>query len=68
MACSRCWHIIGEHYLCRDHGGDEGFSAGALKLQSKAPSLPPPEAMHNLQHPWWNFLDEGEKVLEEAIP
>jgi hypothetical protein len=68
MTCPRCWHVIGEHYYCRDHGGDDGFNLEVRKWKPKPIDLPPPEALDNLWHPWWRFLDKGQKVLSEAIP
>jgi hypothetical protein len=38
------------------------------KWKPKPIDLPPPEALDNLWHPWWRFLDKGQKVLSEAIP
>ena len=67
MVCPRCFHIIGEHYLCREHGGD--FSEKEARRPRLRPADEcPPEALYNLQHPWWAFLDSGEKILSEAIP
>ena len=79
MACSRCFHIVGEHYLCREHGGEDGFSAGFYKLQQRALDFPPSEAMNNYQHPWFDFLDKtnysklpvplmGQMKFREVIP
>jgi hypothetical protein len=75
MMCPRCFHTIGEHYLCLSHGGELCWSAGAYKHEPKPRDLPPvPE---NIFDPWWDFLDEmstevkGKKmrhVMEEAIP
>ena len=63
-SCPRCFHIIGEHLLCLEHGGEYAFTGGKPKI----PDLPPPEAIYDFQHSWWSFLDLGEKVTEEAIP
>jgi hypothetical protein len=69
VPCSRCFHIIGEHLLCLDHGGESGWSAGAHRWKPKPVDLPPVEAMGNLWHPWWNFHDNIEpKVTSEATP
>lgn len=66
MVCPHCFHTIGEHYLCRLHGGKDGFSAGAAKWKPKPLDLPPmPE---NFRDAWWDFIDSGQKVLAEAIP
>ncbi len=59
MTCKRCWHNIGEHYLCLDHGGEGGWTKGAYKIKPKpAPETPPPgphpEAYGD---PWFDFLD-----------
>ena len=79
MSCPRCFHIIGEHYLCLDHGGEQGFSAGALRIKPRVPDFPPAEALLSFNHPWWGFIDNAEyrgrltnirqhKDLSEAIP
>ena len=83
MTCSRCFHAVGEHLLCRNHGGPSGWTSGAYKLKPKPQSEPmPSEAIGNLQHHWWDFLDQTDaapsrigtykvaatKALKEFIP
>ena len=58
MSCPRCFHIIGEHLLCQDHGGDSGWTAGASKLKGMAATCPS-EAVYDFQHPWWDWLDNA---------
>lgn len=76
MTCSRCWHIIGESYLCRQHGGEDGFTAGAYKLKDKPIGYPPSE---DFEGPWFDFLDSvpasravrmkhGKVMFEEMVP
>jgi hypothetical protein len=57
LQCPRCFHVIGEHYLCREHGGEDGWSLGAYRLKPKVREACPPEAVDDLWHPWWSFLD-----------
>jgi hypothetical protein len=57
VKCSRCFHGVGEHLLCRAHGGPDGWTAGAYKLKPRPEPSMPVEAIGNLQHPWWDFLD-----------
>ena len=66
--CNRCFRVVGEYHRCAWHGGEPAFTAGVSRWKSKPPDFPPPEAIGNLWHPWWNFLDKGEKVLAEALP
>lgn len=66
QSCPRCFHNIGEHYLCRDHGGESGFMDAAYRLPQKMQDSPPDGADYN--HPWFDFLNYGERVLKEAIP
>jgi hypothetical protein len=49
------------------------FTPGAWKHVSRPADVPPPEAIWNLQHRWWNWLDKSEPLskvasLKEAIP
>jgi hypothetical protein len=46
----------------------DAWTPQGIAWQSKPLDLPPAEAMYDLWHPWWNFLDKGEKVLAEAVP
>lgn len=77
--CKRCFHIIGEHLLCREHGGESGWSQMAYLHRPKPIDLCPPEEMNDYKHPWWDFLDDAapqlrtkkksqQAFLEEAIP
>ena len=68
MTCSRCFHIVGERHMCALHGGGPYWSVGAYKWQPRPRDYPPPEAMNNLHHLWWGFLDRGKKVMEQAVP
>lgn len=40
------------------------WTDGAFKWKGKAPNLPPPEALHDYSHPWWDFLDVGAIEIE----
>jgi hypothetical protein len=54
--CPRCFHIIGEHLYCKDHGGV--FESAKVDKTPPKPLDPcPPEAIYDLNHVWWNFLD-----------
>ena len=56
-SCPRCFHKIGEHLYCKEHGGD--FEHEKVDKSPHKPIDPcPPEAVWNLNHEWWNFLDE----------
>jgi hypothetical protein len=49
------------------------FTPGAWKHVARPADVPPPEAIWNLQHRWWNWLDKSEPLskvasLKEAIP
>jgi hypothetical protein len=69
MVCLRCFHIVGEHYLCREHGGEDGFSAGFYKLKQQPRDFPPPEAMNNPCHSWFDFLDKTDlRKLNKDVP
>lgn len=79
MSCPRCFHSIGEHYLCLEHGGEAGFNDAVKRWRPRSPDFPPPAALLSFKHPWWNFLDNAEylgritnirqhKDLSEAIP
>jgi hypothetical protein len=55
MPCTRCFHIVGEHLFCSEHGGDPGWSEGAYKLKPKNIDLPPmPE---NIYDSWFDFIN-----------
>jgi hypothetical protein len=64
--CARCWHIIGEHYCCSDHGGESGFTAPAYKLKAKTIDVPPEPI--NIHDSWFDFLNIGQKVVSEVTP
>ena len=66
VTCKRCFHAIGEHYLCRDHGGEPGFSAMVGKWKPPAKEPFPGEAEGNWQHGYWTFLDKGEPMNTKA--
>ena len=79
MPCQRCFHIVCEHYLCLDHGGEPGWMAGAAKLKPRRLDYPPVEALNNFHHPWWDFLDQtdykklpvspmGQMKFREMVP
>ena len=69
MACTRCFHIVGEHYFCREHGGEDGFSAGFYRLKQQPPDLPPLEVMYDYTHPWFDFLDKTDlRKLNQDVP
>ena len=79
MICPKCFHIVGEHYLCREHGGEDGFCAGFYKLKQQPRDFPPLEALYDYTHPWFNFLDKtdysklpvppmGQMKFREVIP
>jgi hypothetical protein len=71
MTC-RCFHIVGENLLCREHGGEDIWLPGAYKQPVRAIDYPPSPI--NFRDPWWDFMDavpemeKREKVLAEAIP
>jgi hypothetical protein len=49
------------------------FTPGAWKHVARPVDMPPKEAIWNLQHPWWRWLDQSEPLskvasLKEAIP
>jgi hypothetical protein len=64
MTCPRCWHIIGEYLLCRDHGGGNCWSKGA----PKSPNLDAPPEPVDINDPWFDFLNTGKKVVSEVTP
>ena len=54
--CPKCFHIIGEHYLCRDHGGE--FETAKVDKSPPKPKYPcPPEAIWYFHHEFYDFLD-----------
>ena len=54
--CPRCFHAIGEHLYCKDHGGDfENEKVSKLPTRKIDPC--PPEAVYDFDHRWWDFLD-----------
>jgi hypothetical protein len=58
--CPRCFHTIGEHYLCLDHGGESGVSAALSKYKPPPKDAPcPPEAEYDYSHFWWDWLDHN---------
>ena len=59
MSCPRCWQIIGESLKCRDHGGEDAWTAQAYKLKPKPVEIPPEDCMN----PWYDFLDDGVAAL-----
>jgi len=67
VICPRCFHNIGEHLLCREHGGEDGWSAGAYQWKPPARDLPPREALSNVNHVWFSFIDRTGPMVE-AIP
>jgi hypothetical protein len=68
MTC-HCWHIIGESYLCREHGGGDCWSAGAKRFKNRIPEPFPPEAEGNWNHPYWDFLDKTDmRKLNQDVP
>ena len=66
MNCPHCFHVIGEHLLCMEHGGESAWTAGAYHWKSKP--LDAPRMPIDFRDPWFDFLDYGDKVLSEAIP
>jgi hypothetical protein len=49
------------------------FTPGAWKHVARPVDMPPKEAIWNLHHPWWRWLDQSEPLskvasLKEAIP
>lgn len=55
--CKRCFHVIGEHLLCLEHGGESPWSPLAYRHKSKPVDPCPPEAANDYKHPWYSFLD-----------
>ncbi len=64
MTCN-CWRIIGEHLRCADHGGGDMWSDAAYR---QTPKLDAPPLPIDINDPWFNFLNQGEKILEEVTP
>ena len=62
--CPRCWHVIGEHLLCRNHGVVNAWGAGAYRWTPKPIEPCPPEAENDYTHEWWSFLDVVEMPLK----
>jgi hypothetical protein len=58
--CARCFCVIGEYLPCRDHGVINVWGADAYRWKPKPIDPCPPEAENDLQHPWWDFLDNVE--------
>ena len=73
MGCPNCFHAVGEHHLCRQHGGGDCWSAGAYKLKPRVRDFPPLEAIDDYSHPWYAFVDgpmwdRGQIRFVEIIP
>lgn len=60
-----CWRVVGEFHRCLEHGGESAWAPGAYKV-SKPLNLPPEPV--DINGPWFDFLDRGQKVIEEVIP
>ena len=68
MTCPRCFHAIGEHYLCLEHGGEVVWSDAAKRWKPRTIDYPPPEALLSFKHPWWDFLDQTDYSKLPASP
>ncbi len=65
MNCN-CWRIVGEYLRCAEHGGGDIWDARAYRQPERI--LDAPTEPINLNDPWFDFLNRGEKVLEEVTP
>ena len=58
MRCSRCFHIVGEHLLCRHH--DPDFKGS--KWPKEKPKTDVQVNWSDLSGPEWDFLESGGEV------
>ena len=59
LKCDRCFHIIGEHLFCRNHGVVRAWSAEVRRWKPKPPEPYDDSVWDDLQGPAWAWLDDA---------
>ena len=50
--------------LTQEEADAAAWTDGAFKWKGKEPNLPPPEALYNVMHEWFDFIDHGAIEIE----